>query len=77
VFGNGLAGMVQTESSCALGQGGFGSLSILLPAGETKPLADLPGEVRFITDFSDKKRLGEEITLATLDQVTYEPDYWR
>lgn len=58
------------------GEGGFGSLSILLPAGEPELLPDLPGEIEFLTDLSDKQRLGEEITLATLDQIAYEPDHW-
>lgn len=57
------------------GEGGFGYLSILLPAGEPEERPDLPGEVRFITDLSDE-RLGEEITLATLERITYEPDGW-
>ncbi len=55
------------------GEGGFGYLSILLPAGEPEALLDLPGEIRFITDHSDE-RLGEEIMLETLDRITYEPD---
>lgn len=58
------------------GEGGFGHLSILLPAGELAELPDLPGEIRFIADLSDTERLGEEITLATLDRITYEPDHW-
>jgi hypothetical protein len=57
------------------GEGGFGYLSILLPAGEPEGRPDLPGEIRFITDLSDE-RLGEEITLATLERITYEPDRW-
>jgi len=57
------------------GEGGFGWLSILLPPGEPKPLTDLPGEVEFLTDLSEKQRIGEEITLATLDRITYEPDH--
>ncbi|MFQ5853172.1 MAG: hypothetical protein ACE5JU_21645 [Candidatus Binatia bacterium] len=58
------------------GEGGFGYLSILLPAGEPETLPDLPGEVRFIADLSDEKTLGEEITLATIEQITYEADRW-
>ena len=58
------------------GEGGFGYLSILLPAGEPEALPDLPGEIRFITDLSDEQTLGEEITLATLERITYEPDHW-
>jgi len=58
------------------GEGGFGYLSILLPAGQPEALPDLPGEIRFLTDLSDKETLGEEITLATLDRITYEADYW-
>ncbi len=58
------------------GEGGFGCLSILLPGGEPPELTRLPAEIRFIAELSDKQRLGEEITLATLDRVTYEPDHW-
>lgn len=58
------------------GEGGFGSLSILLPTDEPEPLADLPGEIRFFRDLSDKDRRGEEITLATVDRITYEGDRW-
>lgn len=58
------------------GEGGFGYLSILLPAGEPEALPDLPGEIRFLADLSDKQALGEEITLATLDRITYKSDYW-
>ncbi len=58
------------------GEGGFGWLSILLPTGEPEELPNLPSEIRFLTDLSDKQTLGEEITLATLDRITYEPDHW-
>jgi len=58
------------------GEGGFGSLSILLPEGEQKPLASLPSEIRFLTDLLEGKTLGEEITLTTLDRITYQPDRW-
>ena len=58
------------------GEGGFGWLSILLPAGEPKELPDLPGEIRFLADLSDERKLGEEITLATLEQITHEADHW-
>lgn len=58
------------------GEGGFGSLSVLLPAGKRKPQADLPSGIQLLTNLSDKRRLGEEITLATLDRITYEPDGW-
>lgn len=58
------------------GEGGFGRVSILLPPGKPKPLTALPGEIEFLTDLSDKQRLGEEITLATLDRITYKPDGW-
>ncbi|MFQ5853901.1 MAG: hypothetical protein ACE5JU_25355 [Candidatus Binatia bacterium] len=57
------------------GEGGFGYLSILPPAGEPETLPDLPGEIRFITDHSDE-RLGDEIMLETLDRITYEADRW-
>ena len=58
------------------GEGGFGSLSILLSEGEQKPLASLPSEIRFLTDLPEGKTLGEEITLTTLDRITYQPDRW-
>jgi len=58
------------------GEGGFGSLSILLPTGEPQPQADLPTEIRFLTDLPDSRELGEEITLATLDQNAYRLDSW-
>ena len=58
------------------GEGGFGSLSILLPEGEQKPLTSLPSEIRFLTDPLEGKKLGEEITLTTLDRITYQPDRW-
>lgn len=58
------------------GEGGFGHLSILVPAGTIESFPELPGEVEFITDLSDNMRLGEEITLAALDRITYEPDQW-
>ncbi len=58
------------------GEGGFGSLSILLSEGEQKLLASLPSEIRFLTDLLEGKTLGEEITLTTLDRITYQPDRW-
>jgi hypothetical protein len=59
------------------GEGGFGHLSIFVP-GLRKPNSspELPAEVEFITKPSNNKSLGEEITLATLDRITYEPDQW-
>lgn len=57
------------------GEGGFGYLSILVPAGATADLPDLPSEIRFVTDLSDE-RLGVEITLATLEHITYMSDHW-
>ena len=59
------------------GEGGFGSLSVLLPKDELEPQADLPAEIHFLTDLPEGKKLGGEITLATLDQIAYEPDLWR
>ena len=59
------------------GEGGFGSLFILLPEGEQKPRARFPTEVRFLTSLPEGKKLGEEIILTTLDQIAYEPDLWR
>jgi len=58
------------------GEGGFGWLSILLPAGEPEELPDLPGEIRFLADLSDKRSLGDEITLTTLERIAYEADHW-
>jgi hypothetical protein len=59
------------------GEGGFGRLFILLPEGEQKPRARFPTEIRFLTSLPEGKKLDEEITLATLDQIAYEPDLWR
>jgi hypothetical protein len=56
------------------GEGGFGSLFILLPESGPKLRADLPTEVRFLTEFPENKKLGEEITLATLDRIMYRLD---
>jgi len=58
------------------GEGGFGSLFILLPESEQKLRVGLRTEIRFLTDLPEGKKLGEEITLATLDRITYEPDLW-
>ncbi len=58
------------------GEGGFGSLSILLPGGEAEPHAALPSEIRFVRDVPDSRELGEEITLAALHRITYQPDPW-
>ena len=58
------------------GEGGFGSLSILLPAGESESQADLPSEIRFLTGLPDNKKLGKEVTSTTLDRISYEPDRW-
>jgi len=58
------------------GEGGFGNLFILLPTDELEPQADLPSEIQFLTSLLEGKKLGEEITLATLDQIAYEPDLW-
>ena len=58
------------------GEGGFGTLSVLLPAEQSEPLPNLPGEIRFLRNLSGKDRGGEEITLATLDRITYQGDRW-
>ncbi len=58
------------------GEGGFGSLSILLPAGESEPQADLPSEIQFLAGLPHNKKLGEEVTSTTLDRISYEPDRW-
>jgi hypothetical protein len=58
------------------GEGGFGGLSVLLPAGEPEPQADLPGEIQFLTGLPDNEKLGEEVTSTTLDRISYEPDRW-
>jgi hypothetical protein len=58
------------------GEGGFGSLLISLPAGEPEPHVDLPSEIQFLTELSDIKKLGEEVTSTTLDRISYQPDRW-
>lgn len=58
------------------GEGGFGWLSVLCSTGEPKEVPDLAGEVRFLADLSDKRTLGEEITLTTLERITHETDQW-
>jgi hypothetical protein len=58
------------------GDGGFGTLSILLPVGEPEPQVDLPSEIQFLTGLPDNKKLGEEVTSTTLDRISYEPDRW-
>jgi hypothetical protein len=58
------------------GEGGFGSLSVLLPAGEPEPQADLPSEIQFLTGLPDNAKLGEEVTPTTLDRISYKPDRW-
>jgi len=58
------------------GEGGFGWLSILLRTGELEEVPDLPGEVRFLADLSEKRTLGDEITLTTLERITHEADHW-
>jgi hypothetical protein len=59
------------------GEGGFGRVSIFVP-GRLKAISppELPAEVEFINKLSHRKSLGEEITLTTLDRITYEPDQW-
>ena len=59
------------------GEGGFGHLSIFIPGRrKANAFCDLPAEVEFITKPSNKRSLGEEITLITLDRITYELDPW-
>ncbi|MGH7794585.1 MAG: hypothetical protein ACREQ2_06775 [Candidatus Binatia bacterium] len=59
------------------GEGGFGHLSIFIPGRrKANSFCDLPGEVEFITKASNKRSLGEEITSATLDRITYTSDHW-
>jgi hypothetical protein len=59
------------------GEGGFGHLSIFIPGRrKANSFGDLPAEVDFITKPSNKRSLGEEITSATLDRITYTPDHW-
>jgi len=58
------------------GEGGFGRLLILLPAGELEPQADLPSEIQFLTGLPDNAKSSEEVTLTTLDRISYEPDRW-
>jgi hypothetical protein len=59
------------------GEGGFGRVAIFVP-GRRKAIspAELPAEIEFIAKPSNNKNLGEEITLTTLDRITYEPDQW-
>lgn len=59
------------------GEGGFGRLAILLPPGIPEPLASLPIEVQFLTEVPNEREPGEEVSLATLDGITYERDAWR
>jgi hypothetical protein len=59
------------------GEGGFGHLSIFIPGRrKADSFGDLPAEVEFITKPSNKRSLGEEITSATLDRITYTSDHW-
>ena len=59
------------------GEGGFGHLSIFIPGRrKANSFCDLPAEVEFITKPSNKRSLGEEITSATLDRITYTSDHW-
>lgn len=58
------------------GEGGFGSLSILSPGREAEPHTALPSEIRFLRDVPDDRELGEEIIVATLDRIAYQPDPW-
>jgi hypothetical protein len=59
------------------GEGGFGHLSIFIPGRrKADSWPDLPAEVKFISKLSNNKSLGEEITLRTLDRITYTSDHW-
>jgi hypothetical protein len=59
------------------GEGGFGHLSIFVTGRrKASSMPELPAEIEFITKPSNNKSLGEEITLTTLDRITYEPDQW-
>jgi hypothetical protein len=59
------------------GEGGFGHLSIFVTGRrKANSMPELPAEVELITKPSNNKSLGEEITLTTLDRITYEPDQW-
>jgi hypothetical protein len=59
------------------GEGGFGRLLILLPPGNPEPCPNFPIEVQFLTAIPKEQEPGEEISLSTLDRITYERDAWR
>lgn len=59
------------------GEGGFGRLAILLPPGNPEPPAKFPIEVQFLAEVPQDREPGEEISLSTLDRITYERDAWR
>lgn len=59
------------------GEGGFGTLFVLLPAhAESRPQPNLPSEVRFLTEASREYERLEEVTLDTLDRINYRVDPW-
>ncbi len=59
------------------GEGGFGTLFVLLPArAESLPRPNLPSEVRFLTEPSREYERLEEVTLDTLDRINYEVFPW-
>lgn len=59
------------------GEGGFGTLFVLLPAhAEGLPRPHLPSEVCFLTEPSREYEHLEEVTLDTLDRINYEVYPW-
>jgi hypothetical protein len=59
------------------GEGGFGTLFVLLPnQAESPARSNLPSEVRFVREPSTEYERAEEITLETLDRINYEIDPW-
>ncbi len=59
------------------GEGGFGTLFVLLPAqAENLPRWNLPSEVRFVREPSTEYEHAEEVTVETLDRISYRVDPW-
>jgi hypothetical protein len=59
------------------GEGGFGTLFVLLPAQpESLPRSNLPSGVRFVREPSTEYQRAAEVTLETLDRINYRVDPW-
>ncbi len=57
------------------GEGGFGTLFVMLPAqAEGLPRSNLPSEVRFVREPSTEYERAVEVTLETLDRINYRVD---